>query len=173
VVGRRLDRRACVTLGEARGTGLGGAPAGLAAERVAREGLHRDGLVVLELVDRDLDDINDEEPREIVQPDAEDVGRVELGNDEAARREEEGVDDDLRDDGGEGTRTGERRRDGDGRRWSGRRWSGRSGGRTCETTAERKSSRAGLEARKKPVVRALKMRKADELEIWRNMHDSL
>ena len=45
--------------------------------------------------------------------------------------------------------------------------------RTCETTADMKSSMHGFERKEKPVVRALKMRMALELEICRNMHDCL
>ena len=41
--------------------------------------------------------------------------------------------------------------------------------RACETTADMKRRWCGLERKEKPMVRALKMRIALELEICRNM----
>ena len=38
--------------------------------------------------------------------------------------------------------------------------------KTCETTADMKRRWCGLERKEKPMVRALKMRIALELEIW-------
>ena len=43
----------------------------------------------------------------------------------------------------------------------------RAGGRACETTADMKRRWCGLERKEKPMVRALKMRIALELEICR------
>merc|ERR1719258_786134 len=42
--------------------------------------------------------------------------------------------------------------------------------KTCETTADMKRRWCGLERKENPMVRALKMRIALELEICRNMH---
>ena len=56
---------------------------------------------LLDPQDHHLDQVDDDEPRQVVGPDEAEVDRVELRDDEAARGEQQPVDEDLRDDGGE------------------------------------------------------------------------